>query len=51
MNNKAVALIEMKKPEDALSILDEIIQIDSTFFKAYNNKGTIYFGLKNLKES
>lgn len=35
--------MELKRPEDALALLDEVMALDPNFFKAYNNKGTIYF--------
>lgn len=43
MNNKSVTLIDLKRPDEALILLDEVIAIDPTFYKALNNKGTIFF--------
>lgn len=41
----------MKRSDDALQVFDDLVQLDSTFYYAFNNKGTIYFSQKNYEEA
>ncbi|WP_217652995.1 tetratricopeptide repeat protein [Flavisolibacter ginsengisoli] len=51
LNNKAADYLQFQNYDSALFYLDKAIELDSSYYIAYSNKGAIYCTLKNYRKA
>ena len=51
LNNKAFLLQDLGRYEEALEIYGYIIEIDSTYWRAYYNRADIYYNLEDYENA
>jgi len=51
LNNKAAEYLKFQNYDSALLYLDKAIEVDSSYYIAYSNKGAVYCTLKDYKRA